>query len=56
MMFEELRFLTIEGNRKTGEVQANVGTFGHFYLVLNMLAESVSSEYPEDIEGSAKYI
>lgn len=53
MMFEELRFLTIEGNRKTGEVQASVGTFGHFYLVLNMLAESMSSE---DIEGSAKYI
>lgn len=35
---EELSFLEIEGDRMTGEVQANVGAFGRFDLILNVLA------------------
>lgn len=50
-MSKELLFLTIEGDMKTGDVQANVGTLGHFYLVLNMLTET-----PENIEGPAQHI
>lgn len=53
---KELPFLTIEGDTKTRDIQTNMGTSGQFYLVLNMLTESLSTEYLENIEGSAKHI
>lgn len=52
---KEFPCLTIEGDTKTGDIQTNMGTSGHFSLVLNMLTESLSTEYLENIEGSAKH-
>lgn len=51
LVFEELLFLTTEEGMKTGDVQANVSSLGHFYLGLDMLIES-----SKNIEGSAKHI
>lgn len=53
-MFDEVPFITMEGAAR--QVQANMSTFGHIDLVLNVLAESVYTEYPENIEGSARHI